>query len=66
MLIKSATAVILYPLLPLKVEDQRKTIASISQQPTCSPAFRRFLTRFLMLINKVGVVGYFKWLTYLQ
>ncbi|CAL8309626.1 unnamed protein product [Lota lota] len=41
--------------LQREVEDQRKSIASISQQPTCSPVFKRFLTRFLKLINKVDL-----------
>ncbi|XP_056459688.1 chloride channel CLIC-like protein 1 [Gadus chalcogrammus] len=41
--------------LKTEVEDLRKSIASISQQPTCSPVFRRFLTRFLKLIEKVGL-----------
>ncbi|KAG7282864.1 hypothetical protein CRUP_020702 [Coryphaenoides rupestris] len=41
--------------LQREVDEQRKKIASISQQPTCSPVFRRFLTRFLKLINKVGL-----------
>ncbi|XP_026014706.1 chloride channel CLIC-like protein 1 isoform X1 [Astatotilapia calliptera] len=36
-------------------EDQKKTIKLISQQPTCSPVFKRFLSRLLKEIQRVGV-----------
>ncbi|XP_063323354.1 chloride channel CLIC-like protein 1 isoform X2 [Pelmatolapia mariae] len=35
-------------------EDQKKTIKLISQQPTCSPVFKRFLSRLLKEIQRVG------------
>ncbi|KAJ3613635.1 hypothetical protein NHX12_019881 [Muraenolepis orangiensis] len=45
--------------LQRQVEEQRKSIASISQQPTYSPTYsptlKRFLTRILKLINKAGL-----------
>uniref|UniRef100_A0A1A8IKL9 Chloride channel CLIC-like protein 1 n=1 Tax=Nothobranchius kuhntae TaxID=321403 RepID=A0A1A8IKL9_NOTKU len=34
---------------------QKKTITLISQQPTCSPVFKRFLSRLLKEIHRVGV-----------
>ncbi|KAM4549209.1 chloride channel CLIC-like protein 1 isoform 2-T2 [Odontesthes bonariensis] len=38
-----------------QIEEQKKTIAVISQQPTCTPVFKRFLSRLLKEIQRVGV-----------
>lgn len=37
--------------------DQQKKIESISQQPTCNPVFKRFLTRLLKEIERVGLAS---------
>lgn len=36
-------------------EDQQKKIVSLSQQPTCNPVFKRFLSRLLKEIERVGL-----------
>lgn len=36
-------------------EDQQKKITSLSQQPTCNPVFKRFLSRLLKEIERVGL-----------
>ncbi|XP_040896005.1 chloride channel CLIC-like protein 1 [Toxotes jaculatrix] len=41
--------------LQKQVEDQKKTIALISQQATCNPVFKRFLSRLLKAVQKLGV-----------
>uniref|UniRef100_A0A1A7YTY2 Chloride channel CLIC-like protein 1 n=1 Tax=Iconisemion striatum TaxID=60296 RepID=A0A1A7YTY2_9TELE len=41
--------------LQKEIEDQKKTITLVSQQPTCSPVFKRFLSRLLKEIQRVGV-----------
>ncbi|XP_005735077.1 chloride channel CLIC-like protein 1 [Pundamilia nyererei] len=38
-----------------QIEDHKKTIERISQQPTCSPVFKRFLSRLLKAIQRAGV-----------
>ncbi|KAJ0065025.1 hypothetical protein NL108_001017, partial [Boleophthalmus pectinirostris] len=35
-------------------ENQQKTITQLSQQPTCNPVFKRFLSRLLKEIERVG------------
>uniref|UniRef100_A0A3P8S2W3 Chloride channel CLIC-like protein 1 n=1 Tax=Amphiprion percula TaxID=161767 RepID=A0A3P8S2W3_AMPPE len=40
--------------LQKQIEDQKKTITLMSQQPTCNPVFKRFLTRLLKNIQRVG------------
>ncbi|XP_061594348.1 chloride channel CLIC-like protein 1 isoform X2 [Cololabis saira] len=41
--------------LQRKHGDQQKTIKLMSQQPTCNPVFKRFLSRLLKEIKRVGV-----------
>lgn len=41
--------------LQKQIEDQKKTISLISQQPTCNPVFKRFLSRILKEIQRIGV-----------
>uniref|UniRef100_A0A8C6SB65 Chloride channel CLIC-like protein 1 n=1 Tax=Neogobius melanostomus TaxID=47308 RepID=A0A8C6SB65_9GOBI len=36
-------------------EDQQKKIVTLSQQPTCNPVFKRFLSRLLKEIERVGL-----------
>lgn len=44
----------------IQIEEQEKKIKLASQQPTCTPVFRRFLSRLLKEIQRVGVVcGHF-------
>lgn len=38
-------------------EDQQKKITSLSQQPTCNPVFKRFLSRLLKEIERVGLAS---------
>nr|XP_046246916.1 chloride channel CLIC-like protein 1 isoform X2 [Scatophagus argus] len=38
-----------------KIEEQNERIKLISQQPTCSPVFKRFLSRLLKEIQRVGL-----------
>ncbi|XP_035509077.1 chloride channel CLIC-like protein 1 isoform X2 [Morone saxatilis] len=38
-----------------QIEDQKKRITLISQQPTCTPVFKRFLSRLLKEIQRVGL-----------
>lgn len=37
--------------------DQQKKIESLSQQPTCNPVFKRFLTRLLKEVERVGLAN---------
>uniref|UniRef100_A0A3Q3GS59 Chloride channel CLIC-like protein 1 n=1 Tax=Labrus bergylta TaxID=56723 RepID=A0A3Q3GS59_9LABR len=41
-----------------QVEQLQKKITLISQQPTCNPVFKRFLSRLLKEIQRVGLVRY--------
>uniref|UniRef100_UPI003AAE3845 chloride channel CLIC-like protein 1 n=1 Tax=Centroberyx gerrardi TaxID=166262 RepID=UPI003AAE3845 len=41
--------------LQKEIEDQKKKVAFISQQPTCNPVFKRFLTRLLKEMERVGL-----------
>lgn len=41
--------------LQKQTEDQQKKIVSLSQQPTCNPVFKRFLSRLLKEIERVGL-----------
>ncbi|KAL3978965.1 alcohol-forming fatty acyl-CoA reductase [Sarotherodon galilaeus] len=41
--------------LEKQIEDHKKTIELISQQPTCSPVFKRFLSRLLKAVQSAGV-----------
>ncbi|XP_030290129.1 chloride channel CLIC-like protein 1 [Sparus aurata] len=41
--------------LQKQIEEQEKKIKLASQQPTCTPVFRRFLSRLLKEIQRVGV-----------
>ncbi|XP_014908182.1 chloride channel CLIC-like protein 1 isoform X1 [Poecilia latipinna] len=41
--------------LQRQIEDQTKEMARMSQQPTCSPVFKRFLSRLLKEIQRLGV-----------
>lgn len=41
--------------LKRQIEDLKKRIALISQQPTCNPVFKRFLTRLRKEIQRVGL-----------
>lgn len=43
--------------LQKEIEEQKKRIVFMSQQPTCAPVFKRFLSRLLKEINRVGVPG---------
>ncbi|XP_033821719.1 chloride channel CLIC-like protein 1 [Periophthalmus magnuspinnatus] len=36
-------------------ENQQKTITQLSQQPTCNPVFKRFLSRLIKEIERVGL-----------
>lgn len=40
--------------LQSQVDQLRKTISLVSQQPTCNPVFKRFLSRLLKEIQRVG------------
>lgn len=40
-----------------QIEEQKKKINVMSQQPTCNPVFKRFLTRLLKDIQRLGLVG---------
>ncbi|KAM3876374.1 chloride channel CLIC-like protein 1 [Diretmus argenteus] len=40
--------------LQREVEDHKKRITLISEQPTCNPVFKRFLTRLLKEMERVG------------
>ncbi|XP_068599656.1 chloride channel CLIC-like protein 1 [Brachionichthys hirsutus] len=41
--------------LQAQIEEQKKKIKRISQQPTCTPVFKRFLSRLLKEIERVGL-----------
>ncbi|XP_062279437.1 chloride channel CLIC-like protein 1 isoform X1 [Scomber scombrus] len=41
--------------LKRQIEDQKKKITTLSQQPTCNPVFRRFLSRLLKEVQRVGL-----------
>ncbi|XP_076583319.1 chloride channel CLIC-like protein 1 isoform X1 [Chaetodon auriga] len=41
--------------LQKQIEEQKKRIVLISQQPTCNPVFKRFLSRLLKEIQRVGL-----------
>ncbi|XP_023194668.1 chloride channel CLIC-like protein 1 isoform X2 [Xiphophorus maculatus] len=41
--------------LQRQIEDQKKAMALMSQQPTCNPVFKRFLSRLLKGIQRLGV-----------
>ncbi|KAK5869854.1 hypothetical protein PBY51_024542 [Eleginops maclovinus] len=41
--------------LKKQIEELKKKISVISQQPTCNPVFKRFLTRLRKEIRRVGV-----------
>lgn len=41
--------------LQRQVEQLKKKITSLSQQPTCNPVFKRFLSRLLKEIQRVGL-----------
>ncbi|XP_043985431.1 chloride channel CLIC-like protein 1 [Gambusia affinis] len=41
--------------LQRQIEDQKKTMALMSQQPTCNPVFKRFLSRLLKGIQRLSV-----------
>lgn len=41
--------------LQKQIEEQKKRIMLISQQPTCNPVFKRFLSRLLKEIQRVGL-----------
>ncbi|XP_062251274.1 chloride channel CLIC-like protein 1 isoform X1 [Platichthys flesus] len=41
--------------LQKKIEEQKKKISLLSGQPTCNPVFKRFLTRLLKEMQKVGL-----------
>ncbi|KAM9385567.1 chloride channel CLIC-like protein 1 isoform 2-T2 [Pholidichthys leucotaenia] len=43
--------------LQRQIEEKEKIIAFVSQQPTCTPVFKRFLSRLLKEIKRVGVPG---------
>ncbi|XP_035997057.1 chloride channel CLIC-like protein 1 isoform X2 [Fundulus heteroclitus] len=40
---------------PSEIEDQKREIKLMSQQPTCNPVFKRFLSRLLKEIQRLGV-----------
>ncbi|XP_017262516.1 chloride channel CLIC-like protein 1 isoform X2 [Kryptolebias marmoratus] len=40
--------------LQKQIEDQKKIITNILQQPTCNPVFKRFLSRLLKEIQRIG------------
>ncbi|KAM4575479.1 chloride channel CLIC-like protein 1 isoform 2-T2 [Fundulus diaphanus] len=40
---------------PSEVEDQKREIKLMSQQPTCNPVFKRFLSRLLKEVQRLGV-----------
>ncbi|XP_020504317.2 chloride channel CLIC-like protein 1 [Labrus bergylta] len=44
--------------LQIQVEQLQKKITLISQQPTCNPVFKRFLSRLLKEIQRVGLPGH--------
>uniref|UniRef100_A0A665WIE7 Chloride channel CLIC-like protein 1 n=1 Tax=Echeneis naucrates TaxID=173247 RepID=A0A665WIE7_ECHNA len=39
----------------IQIDEQKKKITQISQQPTCNPVFKRFLNRLLMEIKRLGL-----------
>lgn len=41
--------------LQKQTEEQQKKITALSQQPTCNPVFKRFLSRILKEIERVGL-----------
>ncbi|XP_026201052.1 chloride channel CLIC-like protein 1 [Anabas testudineus] len=41
--------------LKKQIEEQKKKIQHMSQQPSCSPVFKRFLSRLLNEIRRVGL-----------
>ncbi|XP_068176072.1 chloride channel CLIC-like protein 1 [Antennarius striatus] len=41
--------------LQAQIDEQRREIKHISQQPTCSPVFKRFLSRLMKEIERVGL-----------
>lgn len=41
--------------LQRQVEEQKKMMTLMSQQPTCNPVFKRFLSRLLKEIQRLGV-----------
>ncbi|XP_054909172.1 chloride channel CLIC-like protein 1 isoform X2 [Poeciliopsis prolifica] len=41
--------------LQRQIEDQKKAMFLMSQQPSCNPVFKRFLTRLLKGIERLGV-----------
>ncbi|XP_044218427.1 chloride channel CLIC-like protein 1 isoform X2 [Thunnus albacares] len=41
--------------LKRQIEDQKKKIMALSQQPTCNPVFKRFLSRLLKEIQRIGL-----------
>uniref|UniRef100_A0A3B4TEU4 Chloride channel CLIC-like protein 1 n=1 Tax=Seriola dumerili TaxID=41447 RepID=A0A3B4TEU4_SERDU len=42
-------------LLFFQIEEQKKKITHMSQQPTCNPVFKRFLSRLLKEIKRLGL-----------
>ncbi|XP_039983976.1 chloride channel CLIC-like protein 1 isoform X2 [Xiphias gladius] len=43
--------------LQRQIEEHKKKIQLISQQPTCNPVFKRFLSRLLKEIQRLGLPG---------
>ncbi|XP_023255827.1 chloride channel CLIC-like protein 1 isoform X1 [Seriola lalandi dorsalis] len=41
--------------LQKQIEEQKKKITHMSQQPTCNPVFKRFLSRLLKEIKRLGL-----------
>ncbi|XP_034438317.1 chloride channel CLIC-like protein 1 isoform X3 [Hippoglossus hippoglossus] len=41
--------------LQKKIEEQKKKISLLSDQPTCNPVFKRFLSRLLKEMQRVGL-----------
>lgn len=41
--------------LKRQIEDQQKKITALSQLPTCNPVFKRFLSRLLKEIQRIGL-----------
>ena len=41
----------------IQIEEHKKKIKLISEQPTCHPVFKRFLSRLLKEMQKLGLVG---------
>ncbi|XP_034438322.1 chloride channel CLIC-like protein 1 isoform X5 [Hippoglossus hippoglossus] len=40
---------------PTEIEEQKKKISLLSDQPTCNPVFKRFLSRLLKEMQRVGL-----------